>query len=56
MLIYELYKSFIKNGDDELFDYFAFIFFSLLVLIPDIITSPILLIAFIMRKVRRTKQ
>ena len=56
MLIYELYKSFIKNGDDELFDYFAFIYFSLLVLIPDIITSPILLIAFIIRKVRRLKQ
>ena len=27
MFIYELYKSFIKNGDDEFFDYFEFVFF-----------------------------
>lgn len=56
MLIYELYKSFIKNGDDELFDYFAFICLSLFVLILDILTSPILLIAFIIYKFRRSKQ
>lgn len=56
MLIYELYNAFIKNGDNEPFDYCAFIWFSILALIPDIITSPILLIALIMRKVRTRRE
>ena len=56
MLIYELYNVFIKYGDNELFDYFAFIWFSILALIPDIISFPILIIALIMRKARTRRE
>lgn len=56
MFIYELYKSFIKNGDDEFFDYFEFVFWGLISLPIDILLSPLELLAFIIYKVRRNKQ
>lgn len=50
MLIYELYKSFIKEGYGELYEYIAFIWFSIIILPIDIILLPIYIIAFIMWK------
>lgn len=53
MIIHELYELFIKNGDDEFFDYFIFVFFGLISLPMDILLSPLELLAFIIYKVRR---
>lgn len=56
MLIYELYKTFIKEGYNELFDYFSFIFFSFLSLPIEIIISPFTIITLLMWAIRRDKQ
>lgn len=50
MFIYELYRSFIKEGYGELYEYIAFLFLSILCISIDIILSPLEIIAFIMWK------
>lgn len=55
MLIYELYKSLIRDGEGSLIDCFSFIFFSFLSLPMDLILSPLEILAFIIYKVRRSK-
>ena len=56
MLIYELYKVCIKDGYDELINYFEFVFFGFLILPIDILLIPFELLAFIIYKIRRTKK
>lgn len=53
MFIYELYRSFIKEGYGELYEYITFVFLSILCLPVDILLFPLEIIAFIMWKVRR---
>lgn len=53
MLIYELYRSFIKEGYGELYEYITFVFLLILCLPVDILLFPLEIIAFIMWKVRR---
>lgn len=50
MFIYELYKAFIKNGDNEMWEYFLFTFYGLIALVIDILISPLELVAFIVWK------
>ena len=50
MFIYELYRSFIKEGYGELYEYIAFLFLSILCIPIDIILSPLAIIAVIMWK------
>lgn len=52
MLIYTLYKTFIEDGDGELVEYFAFVFYGLLSIPLDIILSPLEIIAFIIWKIK----
>lgn len=55
MIIYELYKCFIKDGDNELYENFSFIFFSLLALPIEVIISPVTIIALLIWAIRRNK-
>lgn len=50
MFIYELYRSFIKEGYGELYEYITFLFLSILCMPVDIILFPLEIIAFIMWK------
>lgn len=50
MFIYELYRSFIKEGYGGLYEYITFLFLSILCMPVDIILSPLEIIAFIMWK------
>lgn len=53
MVIYEFYRIFVKEGTNELFEYFIFVFVSILCFPIDILLSPIELIAFILYKLNR---
>lgn len=50
MLNYELYKVHIKEGEGDLFDYYAFCSLGLPCLAIDLMLSPIEILAFIMWK------
>jgi len=56
MLIYLLYEEFIKEGDDELVEYFGFVFFSLLCLPIDLILSPLEILALILYKIIKNRR
>ena len=55
MLVYMLYEAIIYDGEDELWEYFSFCFFSFFALIVDLIIFPIEILAFILWKLRRDK-
>ncbi len=52
MLIYLAWETFIKDGSNELYEYFAFVFFSIILLPADILVLPVSIIAFILYKLR----
>lgn len=57
MIIYEIYKTFIKENpfEVEFLDYFITIFFSIVILPAEILLSPISIIALIAYKIHKRR-
>ncbi len=57
MIIYEIYRTFIKENpfEVEFLDYFATIFFSIVIFPAEILLSPISIIALISYKIHKRR-